>query len=76
MSSTERHPVLLSLWGVVALVITAIPVGIFGVESSWLVVVVWVTVVFSPLMIEAAWRSMRQRLMRRQPIQEDAGVAN
>ena len=69
MSLTERHPVLYSVWGVVAVGITAILVGIFGIESTLLVFAVWLTVVFSPFIIKAGWQSTRQRLMRRQQMQ-------
>jgi hypothetical protein len=76
MSLTERHPVILSVWGIVAMVIAAIILRMFGVASTWAVVLMWFVVLFSPVVIQAGWRSMRQRLMRRQQIEEDAGAAN
>ena len=76
MSLTERHPVLLSVWGIVALVIAVILLRMFGIESTWVIVGMWLVVLFSPFIIHAVWQSMRQRFMRRQQIGEDAGVAN
>ncbi len=76
MSLTERHPVLLSVWGVVALVIAVIVTSMSGIESTWVLVGMWFVVLFSPLIIQAAWHAMRQRLGRRPQIGEDAGVAN
>jgi hypothetical protein len=76
MSLTERHPVLLSVWGVVALAIAVIVLSVFGIDSTWMILGMWVVVLFSPLIIQAVWQSMRQRLMRRQQIGQDAGAAN
>ena len=56
MSLTERHPVLLSVWGIVALVIAGMLAVALRFESTWVVVVLWFVVLFSPIVIQAGWQ--------------------
>jgi hypothetical protein len=76
MSLTERHPVLLSVWGIAALLIAGTLAAAWRFESTWVVVVLWFVVLFSPIVIQAGWHAIRQRLGRRQQLGEDAGAAN
>jgi hypothetical protein len=72
MSLTERHPVLLSVWGFVSLVIAAILAAAWRFESIWVVVVMWAAVLFSPFIIGTGWQSARERWIRREQVEKDA----
>lgn len=53
------------------MVIAAILAVALGIESTWVVIVMWFAVIFSPLLLQAGWQSARQRLRGGQRLEND-----
>ena len=56
----ERHPALIYVWGLASLVIAAILASAWGLESTWVIVMMWGAVLVSPLIIGVFWPRRQQ----------------
>jgi hypothetical protein len=58
MSFTDRHPIVLGVWGIIALAI-AVAVSVLALQTNslWIVLPIWAVVAFLPLALPAIWKS-------------------
>ena len=58
MSFTDRHPIVVGVWGIIALAI-AVAVSVLALQTNslWIVLPIWAVVAFLPLALPAIWKS-------------------